>query len=377
MNPLTKLQPKETLGIIRNPHFWANVFIMCSIIALYTLLFYVAKLDITTSFPAAGKLLVFEFVNKVHGVLFTIPFFYATFAFRWRGAITVWLLSMVLLLPRILSLSPDATSFVRNIWFPFLPLLLVLFVTFELKWREKERKTLAEREAERQLYMAQIFKVQEDERQRIAQELHDDTVQTLLVIANRTQTLVTDDVIYNTQETIRDVQWIRDAVLEVCESLRGLSLDLRPGVLSDMGLMPAIRWLSDRLHQESNIDTKVQVKGGSRRLKAETDVIIFRIVQEALNNIRRHSQATKAVVALEFSSDTVKIQVSDNGKGFKLPETTSFLASQGKLGLIGMEQRSKFLNGTLDIQSEPGKGTSITFEARELFDIGHSNNLAA
>jgi len=95
--------------------------------------------------------------------------------------------------------------------------------------------------------------------------------------------------------------WIRDAILQVLEDVQRLSLDLRPSVLNDIGLVPALRWLTDCLNHEGGIETEVVVHGAERKLSSETEVTIFRIVQEALNNARRHSKATEAVVTLELA----------------------------------------------------------------------------
>ena len=210
--------------------------------------------------------------------------------------------------------------------------------------------------------LAQTVQAQEDERHRIAQELHDDTIQTLLVIANRTQSLMCDENNGTNSKVRANVEWIRDAILNVSDDVRRLSLDLRPSILDNIGLVSALTWLVDRLNQEDSIDAQMKVSGKSYRLNHETEVIIFRIVQEALNNVRRHSKANMAVVSLEFSEDSLKVAVQDNGKGFTLPREQSDFTAKGKLGLAGMQQRTKFLGGVFNIYSEPGKGTLVSFE---------------
>ena len=134
------------------------------------------------------------------------------------------------------------SSLMTNITALLMPFLVVSIVAFELKWRRKDRKIFAEREVERQVYIAKVLESQENERRRIAQELHDDTIQTLLVIANRAEALIPsgDDGI---GEVRRNAEWIRDTTLEAVEGLRRASLDLRPSILDDLGLVPALRWL--------------------------------------------------------------------------------------------------------------------------------------
>jgi signal transduction histidine kinase len=364
MNNVIKPGPREKNRLISNPHFWLICFTLIVICLLY-LIYYYTKIDLIGNWRHwFWYIEILEFRYDIHGSLFYIPLLYAAFIFGWRGILITWLSSMVVILPHIVDYAPDTPSLLTNVIILSVPLLVVAFIAVELRWREKEKTTLVERESERQAYMSQIFKAQEDERQRIAQELHDDTTQTLLVIANRAQALVSDESTEIASQTKRQAEWIRDAVIQVSEDMRRLSLDLRPSVLSDMGLVPALRWLVDRLNQEDSIDTKMLVDGELRKLNAETEVMIFRIVQEALNNIRRHAHATEAVLALEFTTDTVKITVRDNGKGFTMPKTTGYFTSKGRLGIIDMQQRAKFLNGTFNIRSEIGKGTSVSIDIR-------------
>ncbi|MBA7651404.1 hypothetical protein ES703_59223 [subsurface metagenome] len=354
MSPMIKFRSIEKGKVIYNPHFWAIIVI----ISVLTVIYYVWS----DWFPWFRDWLLFEYRHDIIGGLFFIPFLYAALVFWWRGAIIAWSLSMAAILPEMVYILPDPTSLVRNIAFSFFPLMVVLIITLELKWREKERRISTEREEERQVYMSQIFKAQENERQRIAQELHDDTTQTLLVIANRAQTLVSGDHGETASEAREDAGWIRDAILQVSEDIRRLSLDLRPSILDNIGLTPALRWLLNRLNQENNVVTKMVVNGVERKLPSEIEVTIFRIVQEALNNIRRHSEASVAVLTLEFDPKYLKVTVQDDGKGFSLRETIDNLTTEGKLGVIGMEQRARFLGGTFDIHSELGKGTVVSIE---------------
>jgi signal transduction histidine kinase len=248
-----------------------------------------------------------------------------------------------------------------NFFYAVFPLMLVLFVVFEIKWRQRERKLLAEREMERQAYTSQILKAQEDERQRIAQSLHDDTTQTLLVLANQANYIFKGKC-KNDSETKKSAAFIRDTSAGLAEEMRRISLALRPGILDNMGLIPALRWLVDRIKDEGNIDTQLIVKGKVRQLKTDEDVIVFRIVQEALSNIRRHSKATNACVNCEFTQDSFRLSIVDNGIGFSVPSSFKDYATKGKLGLIGIQQRIKGLEGALTINSARGNGVIISME---------------
>ena len=357
MNLTVKSRLLEPGRIIHSIHFW----VIIAIIGALTLIYYAWN----DWFPWYWRFFVFELRNHVIGSLFFIPFVYASLVFWWRGSLIVWVLSAVAMLPCVIYYSFSPGSFMVNSVLAFAPLMVVIIIAFERRWRETQKRILAEREEERQVYMSQIFKAQENERQRIAQELHDGTIQELLVIANRAQTLVSGDGNETTVQKREHAEWVRDAILQLLEDVRRLSLDLRPSVLDDIGLVPALRWLIDHLNHEGGIETNVVVHGAERKLSSETEVTIFRIVQEALNNARRHSKATEAVVTLEFAPESLEITVRDNGDGFSLSETIGKLATEGKLGLIGMQQRAQFLNGALHISSKPGEGTSISIEVKD------------
>lgn len=314
--------------------------------------------------PWFWRYFIFEYTNNILGIPFIIiPFLYASIVFWWRGSVLVWLLSMIALLPVLIYYHPfNLDLLLRNIAFLFVPMAVVIIIALELYWRERQKEMMAEQERERQAYMAQIFRAQEDERRRIAQELHDDTTQELLALANSAQRLVTDADEAKYDNMKKNAEWMRDMTLALSNNVRRLSLDLRPSILDDIGLVPALRWAADRLNQETNINSKVLVEGSIRKLPAETEVNIFRVIQEALNNVRRHSDATEAIITVHFNSDSTKLVIQDNGKGFAQKEIISKLISEGKMGIIGMQQRAKFINGTFNVLSKRGQGTSVSIE---------------
>jgi two-component system sensor histidine kinase DegS len=357
--------PLKTKGrIVNNPHFWAILAITLLLIFLYQAWPW-RESNVEPWFPWLSplyKLAVMEFVNHIVGLLFLIPIIYAAICFSWQGALAACLLSLAGIMPIIANMWPT-DYLITNIALLLLPFLLVSLATFELESRRKERKIFAEREAERQVYISKILESQENERLRIAQELHDDTIQTLLVIANRAENLIPPGD-GNIKEVRRNAEWIRDATLQAVEDVRRTSLDLRPSILDDLGLVPALRWLVDRTNKESGINTRILINGTNRKLSPEAEVTIFRITQEALNNIKRHSRATEAVVTLEFTPECLKISIEDNGQGFRPPKKFDKLASRGKLGLIGIHQKIGFLGGKFKIHSKLGEGTLLLIEAK-------------
>jgi signal transduction histidine kinase len=350
--------------ISRNPHFWILAFIILALALLYYLdFFFINLMDPRWSWY--WRLVFIEFRNNVNGSLFCIPFIYAAVTFWWRGILITWLFSICLLLPRIIYYTPTVSSFVVNILFLLMPLLAVLVLALQRRWRETQKRAIEEREADRQAYIAQIFKAQEDERRRISREIHDDTTQRLWIAANRVGSLADERLREIAPDTVSELEEIKDTVLGISEDTRRLSVALRPGILDDLGLVPAIRWLVDQFGRESSIDARlVLVDGTNRQLSHDISTHLFRIAQESINNIRRHSEATQVVVALEFKKDTIQMTIKDNGKGFRLGNINKY-TKQDKLGIIGIQERVRLLDGALKINSRPGKGTTISVEFKD------------
>jgi PAS domain S-box-containing protein len=211
-----------------------------------------------------------------------------------------------------------------------------------------------------QFYISQIIKAQEEERKRIARDLHDETVQSLATIALRIQAIATTD-IKLTEEVRKSLEDLRVRTAAVQEQVRRFSHDLRPDVLDYLGLIPALRALMAELEDE-NISGRVEIIGSERRLPDETELALFRVVQEAFNNIKKHSQASEVTLTIKFAAKKIEINIADNGKGFNLPEMASDFARRGKLGIIGIQERVRLLNGRCSISSHEGKGTTLEIE---------------
>lgn len=213
-----------------------------------------------------------------------------------------------------------------------------------------------------QFYLRQITRVQEEERKRIARELHDDTVQYLVVLARQLDDFASSSKSISKEEKLK-LEDLRQQVNNIMEGVRRLSHDLRPATLDRLGLLPALEWLAANMEKHSGIKVQLKTSGSERRLPTDVEVILFRIAQEALSNVRRHSKATSADVSVEFEDTKARIIVKDNGKGFAIPETMGNMVKEGRLGMVGMQERIQLLNGSLKIESEPGKGTAVIVEA--------------
>ncbi len=210
-------------------------------------------------------------------------------------------------------------------------------------------------------YIEQVTRAQEEERKRISRELHDDTIQSLVVLSRQLDSLTGTkaDVPPELRKRLEDLWQQCNTIMQ---GVRRLSQDLRPAALDRLGLLPAIQMLATDTARFSEIPIKVNVVGTERRLAEEVELVLFRIVQEALRNVWRHSKATAADVLVEFTNYKIRISISDNGTGFDLPPNVTDLAKDGKLGLAGMEERARLVGATMSAESRRGKGTKIVIE---------------
>ena len=223
------------------------------------------------------------------------------------------------------------------------------------------RDVTEERRMEENLrfYLQHITNAQEEERKRISRELHDSTAQTLIAMLHQLEHFLQDKSDLRMDDT-RFLWRLHEEVRSVLQEVRQFGRDLRPSILDDLGLNPALEWLASEMEKENGIDTNLQVVGSERRFPAEAELMLFRIIQEALRNVARHSSASQARVTVTFNERTTEVTVEDNGKGFALPQNLGDLSRLGKLGLTGMQERARLLGGSLKVESELDKGTKVT-----------------
>ena len=209
-------------------------------------------------------------------------------------------------------------------------------------------------------YLRQVLRAQEEERMRISRELHDDAGQSLLLLIHRLDEIASTPEYKLSKPVQGKVAQLHSLAVEILDGLRQYAQELRPAILDDLGLVAALEWMAEGLDRERGISVSVEVSGAEHDLSSETKLVLFRVAQEALTNVKRHSEATKASVRLEYEEGKITMTIADNGKGFELPQRTGDLARIGKLGLTGMEERARLLGGTLQVQSKLGKGTTVT-----------------
>jgi two-component system sensor histidine kinase UhpB len=203
---------------------------------------------------------------------------------------------------------------------------------------------------------------QEEERKRIARSLHDDTGQslsTLIINIERLEQHLPAD-----QADIQQrLQAIRQMAQEGLECLRSMIYDLRPAILDDLGLLPAIRWYARTNLEQAGIQVELNFPEEPPDLPQPLTTTLFRITQEAVSNIIRHSQAKKASITLSFQDGTLTLQVRDDGLGFDPAQMSHEALHQQHWGLVGIQERIELVGGKLAISSDPSQGTALTVTA--------------
>lgn len=218
-------------------------------------------------------------------------------------------------------------------------------------------------------YIREITRAQEEERKRIARDLHDETLQSLTSLYNDI-----DGILMGKQRLAQGVldrlKQLRGNINNIVEETRRFSNELRPGLLDKFGLVPSLELLAEEVRSQGDLQCIVRVIGSERRLIHETEITMYRVAQEALHNIVKHSKATKARITIKFGKN-LKMEITDNGTGFLVPELVSDLPRNGKFGVLGMNERVRLLNGHLQIDSKVGKGTKITANLGTSFNHYH------
>lgn len=208
----------------------------------------------------------------------------------------------------------------------------------------------------KQMIGLKIIQGQEEERKRVAREIHDGPAQMMAHVVFRTEIaerLLTQD----TDKAKQELHALKETVRSSLTEVRKIIFDLRPMVLDDLGLIPTLHKYLDNFKQRFNIVCDLKIIGREDRLEPTMEVALFRLIQEALSNVGKHAQATEVVIRLEFSTDRVSISIQDNGVGFSY--NLQELQDKSQFGLIGMRERVELLEGKMEIRSDSASGTRV------------------
>lgn len=337
---------------LRDPHFW----IIQALIAAVTAFHVVGEIS--------GVSEHYGSLRHMPVTLYVVPVVYAALRYGFEGGLLTGLWCFALAVPNL------------TIWHSGEPegelslLALVLAIGLVLAWRV-ERETTLRREAEAatrdlrksqerlQFYLHKITKAQEEERQRVARELHDDTLQSLVLVGRGLEAIVTASGKARGADLEEQVQEARTRLDAAIVGLRRLARDLRPSILDRLGLVPSIEWLLGELGDRQQVKTDLVLEGEIGRLPPEVELTVFRLVQEALRNVEVHAEAKTVSVELAAAPGWLEARITDDGSGFHPNEVIGRDDHSG-LGLLGMQERAQLLGGTVDIESAPGAGTTVT-----------------
>ncbi len=208
----------------------------------------------------------------------------------------------------------------------------------------------------------QVVEAQEAERQRISRELHDASGQSLTALSLGLRG-VESLLIQEQSVAIPQVHELGIISTQALGELRQIISDLRPSHLDDLGLIPTLRWYLSKIEERNAFQTHFEVEGSLVRPPAECETILFRITQEAISNIIKHAEATNVQVSLNVSPPKIDLIIEDDGVGFEPEQLLDQEPSLSGWGLLGMQERVSLMQGRIQIDSEPGKGTRISVTA--------------
>ncbi len=225
----------------------------------------------------------------------------------------------------------------------------------QLELAEMSRKVQAAQDGLRD-YIGAITSAQEEERLRLARELHDDTIQSVIALKQRVQLAQRSVKDQTSLRTLRELETLSEQTIE---NLRRMTRALRPIYLEDLGLATALEMLARENSQNIGLKIDFQRLGEEQRLPRDVELALYRIAQEALNNVIRHSKAKHADLCITFTGKAILLEISDDGIGFEMPKSPTDFAPKGHFGLLGMRERAELIGARLDVESAPGKGTRL------------------
>lgn len=288
---------------------------------------------------------------------FLIPIVYAALNFGRKGAIPTATWGFLLWVPEIIPHN-STTRLGILIQFGIIGVIATIVANRVDRENVAARATqeanvrLLKAKENLEIYIELATEAQEEERKRLSRELHDDTMQSLVVAMTEIGAVTANDNLDGAHSRLLRVQEILAATIV---SVRRYCRDLRPSLLDDLGLIDAIDWLASDLESRAGISIVFDVSGERRRLDANHELLIFRVVQEALHNVERHSGATQVHLGLNFNQEALAVSITDDGQGM----SSLGPPAETGLGLRGMDERTKLLKGSLIIESQPGRGTKI------------------
>ena len=329
------------------------------------------SIAIPASLLAAAGLIVQQRTFRRAGLVrFGRDSLWASVAFGWYGLVGQ-LFTQPSLLPPSTFLNTDLflnlfgfpVQLLRAVTAIFASVFVIRFlhafqVQSDYQITELQQARLHESQQREQLrtdLFRKVVDAQEAERQRIARDLHDETGQSLTAIGMGLRGLSDET---NEKKRLNTLGQLQALTSDSLKELQRIIADLRPAHLDDLGLSATLRWYASRIHELTSLLVRIDIEGDEPALDDAVKITIFRIMQEALNNIVKHAQATNVNVKLDYRNKEAIIFIRDNGRGFDMESVQSRIG-RVSLGLAGMEERAILLGGSLYVRSRPNYGTEI------------------
>ncbi len=325
---------------LRDRRFWMTQAMVLAIATAHGLI------------EAHGRSALLVGFHHVSVVLYTIPVVYAGLNFGWEGGILTGVLATLLTVPNLVLWHRADFAWAGEL----VETVMIMVVGSALGLRVEQERTLRRRVQD---YAGRLVQAQEAERTRIARDLHDDSVQSLVLVCRGLDRLLNNSACPAAAEgPLHD---LRHQVQDVADGLRRFSTDLRPAILDDLGLAAGLQWLASDLEQRTGIRALFEVRGRVRRLDRDKELAVFRIAQEALRNVEKHSHATRVRGCLSFRRGSISASIDDDGAGFAA--SGGGVAEHSEhLGLIGMQERARLAGGRVTIRSVAGSGTRVQLD---------------
>jgi two-component system, NarL family, sensor histidine kinase DegS len=301
---------------------------------------------------------LFELQHDCLGLLLLFPLIYAAVMLGWRQGLIVTGVALAAIAPYVLGLSNRWLTTITSFMVIGVPPAIVAGIEIKLISDARERRRIEEKRRERAEILRQVWRGQEAERKRIAQELHDGVAQTLLVTATLAHNLLESEAAGDLALKT-DLETVKDNSLALVAEVRAICGGLRPSVLDNLGLVSAIKWLADNMRQETGADVALELTGEPYELGADESLAVFRVVQEALKNVAKHAAASSVHVSLDYDHAALAVEIADNGEGFEVIDNMSRFALTGRLGLLGMSERMQAVGGLFVVDSAEGRGTTL------------------
>jgi signal transduction histidine kinase len=299
-----------------------------------------------------------ELGSGVRGLLMLFPILYATLMLDWRRALATLAVLLAAIAPFIIRYGFSAQTEILSFSILAVPPIVLVSLQIKLLADANERQVAEQKKKQSAEVIRQLILTQEAERKRISRELHDGVVQSLLFTATMAHDVL-EETPPNDAAVRQKLEKIVSNSMDMVTETRIICQDLRPNILDNLGLVSAVKWLCEEFQNDTGIEVGFSQKTSVGNLTQEQSLSLFRVVQEALNNIRKHAGASRVRVAIIPYRGRLAIEIEDDGQGFTVGQSGDALAAQGRLGMLNMEQRARSVGGGLDVQSAAGRGTLV------------------